>query len=196
MRRAGLRSRLLLAILTTGTLGGKLALAHAVSPSGQATARIVAEVAAHITISAPVIIAVDLREHQNGSPIPAHVQFRVQANVPEVELQVACTDLYQAGDPLSAYRIPVAGAGAWITCGSGHALACGNSLLSWQSSPLPGLLPVGWTGMVSAAGTFTAAPAAVFRQNVTVDVSWNATDPGLPLGEYRGYVRLIGLIRP
>jgi hypothetical protein len=155
-----------------------------------------AQVPVRITISAPVVIAVDLQDRQIGSPIPAHVQFRVQANAPEVELQVVCTDLYKAGDPLSAYRIPVAGAGVRITCGPGHAVAGGNSLLPWQSSPLSGLLPAGWTGAVSATGTFTASPAPVFSQNVAVDVSWNATDPSLPLGEYRGYVKLIGLVRP
>jgi hypothetical protein len=90
----------------------------------------------------------------------------------------------------------VTGAGAQITCDRGHAAAGGNSLLRWQSSPGPGLLPAGWSGSVSATGIFTAAPAAIFRQNVTVDVSWLATDPGLPRGEYRGFVKLIGLVQP
>ena len=66
---------------------------------------------AHITVSGPAVVAVDLHDHQIGSPIPANVRFLVSANAQEVELQVACTDLYKAGDPTSAHRIPVAGAG-------------------------------------------------------------------------------------
>ena len=49
---------------------------------------------------------------------------------------------------------------------------------------------------MTEAATFTASPAATFSQNVAVEVSWQTTDPNLPLGEYRGYVKLIGLIRP
>jgi hypothetical protein len=157
---------------------------------------VVVQVPPHITVSAPALVSVDLQDRSISSPISASVRFLVSANTQEVELQVACTDLYRAGDPTSAYRIPVAGTGARITCAHGHASADGNSLLPWQHSPSTGLLPAGWTGAVSEAGTFTASPAATFSQNVAVDVSWNTTDPDLPLGEYRGYVKLIGMVWP
>jgi hypothetical protein len=147
-------------------------------------------------VSAPAVVAVDLQDHAIGSPILAHVGFLVRANTQEVELQVACTDLYKAGDPTSLHRIPVVGAGARVTCEHGHGTAGSDSLLQWHHSPLPGHLPAGWSGAVSEAGTFTASPAATFSQNVTVDVSWSTTDSGLPSGEYRGVVTLIGMVRP
>jgi hypothetical protein len=157
---------------------------------------VVVQVPPHITVSAPALVSVDLQDRPISSPISASVRFLVSANTQEVELQVACTDLYRAGDPTSAHRIPVAGAGARITCAHGHASADGNFLLQWQHSPSTGLLPAGWTGAVSEAGTFTASPAVTFSQNVGVDVSWNTTDSSLPVGEYRGIVTLIGMVRP
>ena len=186
----------LLAILVTGALCFQAALAHTASHTSQAAARVVVQIPAHLTVSGPAVVAVDLHDRPIGSPIPANVRFLVSANAQEVELQVACTDLYQAGDPRSTHRIPVAGAGVRITCEHGHAVAGGDTLLRWQDSLPAGLLPAGWTGAVTEAATFTASPAATFSQNVAVEVTWNTTDPDLPLGEYQGYVKLIGLIRP
>ena len=196
MGHAVVRVRLLLAVIIVGIGDPEAARAHAVDRASTATARVVVQVPAHIFVSAPVGVTVDLQNHALGVPIPAHVRFLVRTNAPEVELQVACTDLYKGGDPTCAYRIPVAGAGALITCEHGHGVAGSDSLLPWQQSPLPGVLPTGWSGSVTKAGIFTASPAAVFSQNVAVDVSWVATDPDLPLGEYRGTVKLIGLARP
>jgi hypothetical protein len=191
-----MRTTAVLAMLATGALCPQAALTHASGNTSEATARVVVHVPAYITVSGPAVVAVDLHDHQIGSPIPANVRFLVSTNAQEVELQVACTDLYEAGDPTSAHRIPVAGAGARITCERGRAVAGGDALLQWQPSPPAGLLPAGWTGAVTEIATFTAAPAAIFSQNVGVEVSWNTTDPDLPLGEYQGYVKLIGLIQP
>jgi hypothetical protein len=191
-----MRATLLLAILGTGVLCFQATFASTSSNTSEATACVVVQVPAYITISGPALVAVDLHDYQIGSPIPASVRFLVSANAQEVDLQVACTDLYKAGDPTSAHRIPVAGAGVRITCEHGHAVAGGDALLPWQHSLPAGLLPAGWTGAVTEAATFTASPAAIFSQNVAVDVTWNTTDPDLPLGEYQGYVKLIGLIRP
>ena len=191
-----MRATVLWAILTIGALCLPAAVARTARNISEATARVVVRIPAHITVSGPAVVAVDLHDHQIGSPIPANVRFLVSANAQEVELQVACTDLYQAGDPTSAHRIPVAGPGVRITCEHGHAVAGGDALLQWQQSPPAGLLPAGWTGAVTEAATFTAAPAAVFSQNIAVEVTWNTTDPDLPLGEYQGYVKLIGLLQP
>ena len=191
-----MRTTVLLAILATGALCLPGALARTASDASGASAQVAVRIPAHITVSGPAVVAVDLRDHQIGSSIPANVRFLVSANAQEVELQVACTDLYQAGDPTSVHRIPVAGPGVRITCERGRAVAGGDALLQWQQSPPAGLLPAGWTGAVTETATFTAFPAATFSQNVAVEVSWTATDPDLPLGEYRGYVKLIGLIQP
>ncbi|MCX5647173.1 MAG: hypothetical protein NTZ17_21195, partial [Phycisphaerae bacterium] len=157
-----MKTRLLWAILMTGVPCSETPLVHASASHGEATAHVVVQVPPHITVSAPATVSVDLQNRPISSPISASVRFLVSANTQEVELQVACTDLYRAGDPTSAYGIPVAGAGARITCEHGHASADGNSLLQWQHSPSTGLLPAGWTGAVSEAGTFTASPAATF----------------------------------
>ena len=157
---------------------------------GQAAAHVFVTVAPHIAISGPTPVIVNLRDLYAGSPIHSEVQFQVRANTPEVEMQVVCTDLYKGGDPSCSYRIPVAGTGAQITG------AHGSQQLPWQSVSAPSLLPPGWSGTASEVGTFTASPTAAFTDNVTVGVSWHATDPTLPAGEYVGFVKLIGLVRP
>jgi len=191
-----MKTRLLSACCMMAVLCSQTTLMHASANTSQATAHVVVQVPSHIVVSGPAVVTVDLSDVQIGSPIFAHVGFLVRANTQKVELQVACTDLYKAGDPTSAHRIPVAGAGARITCENARAIAGGDSLLQWQHSPSAGLLPPGWTGAVSVAGTFTASPAATFSQNVSVDVSWNTTDSSLPVGEYRGFVKLIGMVQP
>jgi len=183
-------------LLVVGMLSGGSAPAPAATQTGHATARVVAHVPAHLVISGPALVTVDLQDHPIGAPIPAHLRFAVHASTQEVELQVACTDLYEAGNPTSGHRIPLADTGARITCEHGRGLRDFAPLLLWRHTASAGLLPAGWTGAVSEVGVFTAAPAATFNQGVVVDVSWNTTDPTLPLGEYRGYVELIGLVRP
>ena len=195
MGRARVIGRLRL-LLVLGMLSGASAPAPAATQTGHATAQVVAHVPAHLVISGPALVTVDLQDHRIGTPIPARLRFAVRANTQEVELQVACTDLYEAGNPTSGHRIAVADAGARITCEQGRGILDIAPLLPWRNSLSAGLLPAGWTGAVSETGVFTAAPGAAFNQGVVVDVSWNTTDPTLPLGEYRGYVELIGLVRP
>lgn len=161
------------------------------APIGEATARVRARVEPQIAVSEPVVVVIDLQNREMGEKIPTEVRFAVRANTQAVELQVACTDLYKAGDPASEYRIPVAGPGAEITCE--HA---GSRLLTWLHNPPVDALPGGWTGRVSEAGIFTASAGRIFCQDVAVEVSWQATDPALPTGEYQGIVRLLGMVRP
>ena len=156
----------------------------------EAVARVQARIEPHMSVSEPVVVVVDLQDYLIELPINGQVHFSVRANMQQVELQVACTDLYEEGDPLSAHRIPVAGAGAEVTCEDGL-----SQLLSWQPGALSGALPAGWTGSVSESGIF-ASSGPTLHQDVTVDVSWWATDSDLPLGEYRGIVRPIGMVRP
>lgn len=167
------------------------ALSRAPVHIDEAVARIHARIEPRIEVSEPVIVMIDLRDRLAGSIIPSQVQFSVRANTREVELQVACTDLYKAGNPMSAHRIPVAGPGAEIACED-----AGSHLLAWLHSPPTNALPAGWTGEVSEAGVFTAPSGEAFSQDVAVEVSWSATDPDLPTGEYQGIVRLIGMVRP
>lgn len=173
------------------TLSGGVALPRTSAPVGRATARVEVQVPPQITVSAPVTVAIDLEDYSLDSPISSCVRFSVHSNAQGVDLYVACTDLCKSGNPASAYRIPVGGAGAEITCEAGD----NNRMLTWLSGVPAGALPAGWTGAVSEIATFTAPPGDVFDQDVTVDVSWYTTDPDLPMGEYRGVVSLIGMVR-
>jgi hypothetical protein len=195
MRTVAMRARLL-AILAASVWGCGSVVAQAAAHRSEATARVFARIAPSITVSEPRPVIVDLRDHPLGSPILGQVRFLVQANTQEVELQVACTDLYKAGDPSCAYKIPVAGAGARISCEHGNEIGGADRLVPWQPNPPAGLLPAGWTGAVSEVRVFAASTAATFSQNVAVDVCWNTPDPGLPVGEYIGFVKLIGMVRP
>jgi hypothetical protein len=171
-------------------LGYGVACAAAVTHTSHASARVFVRVAPSIAVSGPTTVIVNLRDPYAGSPIHSEVQFQVRANTPEVEMQVVCTDLCRGGNPSCPYRIPVAGTGAEIT------YAHGSQQLSWQSASPLSLLPPGWSGAVSEVGTFTTPSTAAFTENVTVGVSWHAADPTLPAGEYVGFVKLIGLVRP
>jgi len=178
-------------ILTVLACECGVAFSQISAPFAEATIHVQAWVQPQIAISEPAVVILDFQDHLFGSTIPSRVQFRVRANTQEVELQVACTDLYRAGDPTSANRIPVADPGAKITCEDEEA-----RLLAWQNAAPTDALPAGWTGEVSEVGLFTAPSDRVFSQDVSVDVAWNAADPTLPTGEYQGIVRLIGLVRP
>jgi hypothetical protein len=171
--------------------GCGVAFSQISAPFGEATVYVQTRVEPQIAISKPAVVIIDLQDPMLGSTIPSQVQFRVRANTQEVELQVACTDLYKAGDPTSAYRIPVADPGAKITCEGDDA-----RLLAWLNNPPTDALPAGWMGEVSEVGLFTAPSDQVFSQTVNVEVAWNATDLSLPTGEYQGIVRLIGMVRP
>ena len=184
------------AILLALTLTWSVAFAEASAVASEATAHVSVEVMPHIAISGPAAVTIGLRDCPAGARIPAQIQFLVRANTPEVDLYVACTDLYKAGDPKSAYRIPVAGPGVQVTCTHGSQAAGGTGLLPWRHTSLSGTPFPDWTGAASEVGTFTAAPTDVFSQNVTVDVAWQATNTELPPGEYTGFVQLIGMVHP
>jgi len=177
-------------------VGGSVPRADAAHGTSSATARVYATVVPSITVSEPRIVTIDLQEHQMDAPIGTQVQFLVRANTQNVELQVACTDLYRAGDPSSACKIPVGGLGVDVAHEHHDARIGGSRLLPWCSAPLVGLLPPGWTGAVTEVGLFQTTAAPTFTQNVTVGVSWQPPGPNLPIGEYTGFVRLIGMVRP
>jgi hypothetical protein len=167
------------------------AFSQASTHINEATVRVQASIEPQIAVSEQVIVVIDLQDCMIGAAIPAGVRFSVAANTREVELQVACTDLYRAGDPASEHRIPVAGPGAQITCEQ-----AGRRLLAWLNTPQTDALPAGWTGKVSEASVFTSPDRRTFHQDAAVEVSWQATDPALPAGEYQGIVRLLGMVRP
>jgi hypothetical protein len=177
------------AILVAWALSWGGASVVASTTTSAATAHVRARIAPRIAVSGPTKVTVSLHDNQIGTPIHGELHFQVRANTPEVEMQVVGTDLYRAGDPSCGQRIPVAGPGVQVT----YAHVCHQ--LPW--SPLPThLLPAGWTGSATEVGTFTASTAATFAEDVTVDVSWQTTDPTLPAGTYVGFVKLIGLVRP
>ncbi|MGE5297253.1 MAG: hypothetical protein ACM3VT_20715 [Solirubrobacterales bacterium] len=179
------------AILLFLAWGCLIASSQAATHVSEATARLQARVEPQFAVSEPVVVAIDLQDRLIGSPIPGEVQFAVRANTRDVEFQVACTDLCKAGDPTSEHKIPVAGSGAEIT-----RELCGSRILPWRQNSSTDALPGGWTGRISEVGVFTAPVGRTFNQEVAVEVSWQATDSALPMGEYQGIVRLIGLVRP
>ncbi len=168
---------------------GVLPAAASVHRSG-ATARVQARVEPQIVVGDPHAVAIGLHDYRTGSPIPGWVRFHVRANTQQVELQVACTDLCQGGDPASIHKIRVGGSGVQIMGEDG------SRLLAWQRDPRTGLLPAGWTGAVSEVGVFNTSAGSVFRQDVTVDLCWQPAGSDLPTGEYCGIVKLIGMVRP
>ncbi|MEN6423994.1 MAG: hypothetical protein ABFE13_01420 [Phycisphaerales bacterium] len=167
-------------------------LASAAVPvrSSEATARVHVRVEPQIAVSEPQVVVVELQDRWVGSPIPSQVRFSIRANTRQVELQVACTDLCKAGNPTSAYKIPVAQSGVEIASeNESHSLA-------WLHDPPTGILPAGWSGEASEVGIFAASSGDTFNQSVTVNVSWQSMDLDLPTGQYCGIVKLIAMVGP
>jgi len=184
-----------LAMSAALTLSSGVAPPRASAQVGQATARVSVRVLPCLAVSGPVTVAIDLQDTPVESSLSSQARFSVRSNVPELELHVACTDLYKSGDPASPYRIPLRGPGVEITCPEGGA-GESHRTLSWLPGSSAGVLPAGWTGAISEGAVFSASPGRTFRQDVVVNVSWHATDPSLPRGEYRGIVSLIGMVHP
>jgi hypothetical protein len=126
--------------------------------------------------------------------VTGEICFRVDANIQILNFRVAATDLYRDDNPSCAYKIPVAGAGAQITCEPGKQSGGGTGLLPWQADPSPGMLPASWTGAVSETGTFDSGQGREFSQDVCVTVQWDQSDAALPEGRYSGSVKLAAAV--
>jgi hypothetical protein len=165
--------------------------------SSDATIHVYATVLPNIAVTT-ANANINLNSTLAGVAIGGNLAFQIHANREQVDLQVAVTDLYKGDVPTSEFKLVVAGAGAQVTPENANQTEGGTGLLPWtgDSAVILANLPTGWSGKVTTVGTFESATSGNFSQGVNVGVSWNTNDFELPTGEYSGYVKLIGLIKP
>ena len=163
--------------------------------SGQADAHVYVDVVSNLSLCT-VTISVDMGQVQTGI-VEGQIIYCVHANVECIEFSVMATHLFKARDPFSAYRIPVktgaVGDGALVQPQLGNAVMGHGNLLAW----LPGDCFVNaFPGVASEAWCFESAQAGRFSQDVVVGVRYSQDDPGLPKGEYSGWVKLVATVLP
>lgn len=182
--------KLMIAVLMLAMSGG-VALADL---EGMAEAHVYVEVVANVAVGV-ITSNVDLGQVQNGV-FPAHVIFRVDANVEQVNLCVIATDLYKGDDPESIFIIPVKADstddGALVTPSNANPVAGQSSLLEWLArTELNGL--GAWE---SVCREYESGQGGHFSMDVEVWVEYDQIDPELPMGEYSGFIKLICDIVP
>jgi len=139
-----------------------------------------------ITATPPTVVLPD--SIQPGQ-IPAQVTFRIDASVQTMDMCILCTHLHNSGSPASGQMIPLAGPGVVVHLESGNEIQGGfDNLLEWATAYVASN---GMAGRETVTGTFASGQDG-FGQYVTVNVGWNASEGGLPAGEYQGVIALVG----
>ena len=160
--------------------------------TSSATANVSVDVVANIGIAYTGATVV-MSPVQTGA-VSAAVIFSVEANVQEIELQVAVSNLYKDNAPLSISQISVdTSKKVGVVPAIGQELPVGedNALPLVPTSVAVGVFPVGYQ---TVQGHFGSGTAGHFSQSVAVTPSWIQTNPELPVGTYGGIVILTGVI--
>jgi hypothetical protein len=132
---------------------------------------------------------------QTGA-VSGAVVFSIEANVQELDLQVAVSNLYKDNAPGSVSQIPVdTSKKVGVKPAIGQELPVGqdNALELIPTSVPVGPFPIGFQ---TVTGHFGSGTAGHFSQSVTVTPSWKQSDKELPVGTYGGIVILTGVINP
>lgn len=148
----------------------------------------------HVSVRVGTIVTIEAGDVRPqvppaGGDITADVDFHVSANVEWLWFQCLASDLFKAGDPLSANRIahvggvslripqamPIGGSSylRYLAAGSGEGVVEGFRVYPTE--------PREWES--SSNGTFTRDGVATF--------SWSQAGPLLPRGTYAGYVKIL-----
>ena len=118
----------------------------------------------------------------------ADVDFRIDANVDHVKVQVMATGLHHDGAAQSPHVIPIAGDGPTVQPESGSA----TDLLTWTGVDTLNDMPA----RVSSIGLVKSAQKDRFAQEVSVSIEYDQNRTDLLRGEYSGYVKLVTYILP
>ena len=160
--------------------------------SGDAIARVQVDVNPNVTVgvNSPNVAMPPV---QTGE-FSATIDFRVDANVQEVCLQVEATYLYKGDDPTNdeVAPIPLAESVPVIIDPSNA------NPLNGASNELPFLPDVrdldGFESRATESLCFESSQNNHFSQDVLVTVTWDQIDPEQPTGQYSGFVRIIVIL--
>ena len=183
-----MRAKSLLAILVALVLGSGVAYADLTS---SATANVAVHVVENVAVGV-VTSVVDFGNIQTGA-FGGPIIFRIDANVQELNLTVAVSNLYKDDAPTSPYFIPIdAAAGVGVAPVIGSELPTGeDNRLAYDAAPIF----VGpYAGLATVLGRFGSGQNNDFSQEVVVTPSWIQPDNELPTGEYSGLVTLTAVI--
>lgn len=167
-------------------------------PSDDADAHVWLDVVANMSVDVKEVL--QFQDVQTGI-FPGTVTFRIDANTQRVNLQVIATNLYKGDDPDSNYKIflgpaaPDGMGGALVEPSNANATDGHSNLLLWNPAPAAPVILFGMEGKESEAWDFESGEL-VFSQDVDVTVDYEQPDDELPMGEYSGWIKLIGICVP
>lgn len=125
--------------------------------------------------------------------ITAQAGFRIDANEQEVEFYANVTDLWKGDDSGSEVApIPVdESAGAIIEAQNGNPLAGGSSNVPYEG---PGDDVNGMKSLKTVPIVLQSSQDGHFSQMVYVTASWDQSDAEKTIGEYSGFIELVGML--
>ena len=150
--------------------------------------KVVAQILPNIAVDAGPDIR--LAALQTGS-VAGDLPFRIDANTQWILLTVYASNLYKGNDPNSVYII-----------GLDSAVPAEISVVGGNPVPYPASFvePVdvfsGFLGYCTEDIAIENGDNGHFSQDLSIALSWLNEDPELPMGDYSGWVKLIGAVLP
>ena len=150
--------------------------------------RVVVEILPNIAVEAGGDIR--LAALQTGD-VSGDLPFRIDANTQWILLTVQASNLYKGNDPNSSYII-----GLDATVPAEISVVGGNPV----PYPAEFMEPVdvfsGFNGFATEEIAIENGDNGHFSQDLSIALSWLNEDPELPMGDYSGWVKLIGAVLP
>ena len=160
--------------------------------SGDGIARVQVDVNPNVTVgvNTPNVVIPPVQTGQ----FSATIDFRVDANVQEVCLQVEATYLYKGDDPTNDEVAPIPlDESVPVIVDPSNANPLDGASNEMPLGPTPGSLD-GFESRSTGILCFESSQNNHFSQDVLVTVTWDQIDPEQPTGQYSGFVRLIVLL--
>jgi len=157
-------------------------------PSGEDMLHVVCHIDPNIAVDAGEDVRIAAL--QTGD-VAGDLPFRVDANTQWITVTVYASDLYKGNDPFSTYVIPVN-----VSAGTSISVVGGNPVPYF--TPLTSAVDVyaGFMGYMSDPVDIENGDNGHFSQDLSVRVTWTNDDDEMPVGDYSGWVKLLGAVLP
>lgn len=175
-------------ILTLGLAGMLMA--------GTASAELMDEDMLKVTVHIEPSIAVkagqdaELSALQTGE-VEGALQFRIDSNSQEIDLSVQASHLYKGGDPNSEYILQLSQNGGAVI----HVVGGNPTQYTGQFNSQVNVYS-GFMGYGAEPVRMESGDSGRFSNDLEIDLTWNNDEDALPVGDYIGYVKVIGVVVP
>ena len=184
-----------LAILAVAMLVVVPAIANGQGAPGMSPpAHVTVTVDAVLAVAAGSIMSADLGTINVGTA-SATVCFQVDANQQDVWIQAIATGLWK-GDvmtadgfviPIVVSGVPAEELGALVEPAIGNQIGLPTNRLPWAGADSIN----GLDALTSVVGHFESGQWGHFSQEVCVTIDYENTNPGLPQGDYGGWIKIL-----